>query len=176
MDLPKFKYFLNPLFSKVYRKVTKQCCSCNKIVNYIYVGPTYYNDKVNNFDECICPWCIYDGTAHINLNVSFVDKDAIGNYGEWSPVNTSIIEEISNKTPCFLGIQQEKWWTHCNEGGQFLGTFSYFQMHDKFNEVELNQIMTNIKLLKDMKENDDLSFCIFKCVNCNKLGGYVDFF
>ena len=32
-----------------------------------------------------------------------------------------MIEEVAYRTPGFSGWQQERWWTHCGDAGQFLG-------------------------------------------------------
>ncbi|WP_251652187.1 CbrC family protein [Paenibacillus glycanilyticus] len=59
MELPKFKYNPEPIKLEVIRKEESVCPVCSKEREYIYIGPFYSIEDVEN----ICPWCIADGKA-----------------------------------------------------------------------------------------------------------------
>src|SRR5215475_3171681 len=111
-SLPKFRYHPDPVATGSIVLSEKTCSCCVERRGYIYVGPVYSEQDVE--DE-LCPWCIADGSAAEEYEATFVDPDGIGNYGEWDEVEEHVIEEVSQRTPGFSGWQQERWWTHCNE-------------------------------------------------------------
>lgn len=68
MDLPKFRYHLNPLKTGSIIKSDKECESCDKVRGFIYTGSVY---SIHSVDD-ICPWCIADGSAAEKFDASFV--------------------------------------------------------------------------------------------------------
>ncbi len=119
MTLPSFKYHPDPIATGGLVASDTVCCCCGEARGYIYTGPAY---AVEDYDQCICPWCIADGSAHEKLGVSFTDENGIGGYGQWEAVPASVIEEVAYRTPGFSSWQQEQWWTHCGDAAEFLGT------------------------------------------------------
>ena len=98
MTLPSFKYHPDPISTGSVVKSRTECVCCGQVRGYIYVGPVYAEEE---YDECICPWCIADGSAHKKLDAEFTDEDGIGNYGEWGKVNKRVREEVVYRTPGF---------------------------------------------------------------------------
>ena len=107
--LPSFTYHPDPLGTGSVVKSSTVCLSCSKSRGYIYVGPVY---SVDELDECICPWCISDGSAHNKFDAEFTDAAGVGG-GCRQPgqVDSKIIEEVAYRTPGFSGWQQERWLT-----------------------------------------------------------------
>jgi uncharacterized protein CbrC (UPF0167 family) len=74
MDLPEFKYHRHPIQSGSVEESSKPCQCCGKARGYIYSGPVY---SENELDDSICPWCIADGKAHAEFDATFVDEVAL---------------------------------------------------------------------------------------------------
>ena len=55
--LPEFKYNPNALKLEIIIKREAVCPVCNEKREYVYDGPFYSEEEV----EDICPWCIKDG-------------------------------------------------------------------------------------------------------------------
>lgn len=90
MALPKFKYHPDPVGTGSIVESDVECCCCGKTRGYIYVGPVYAEEE---YEECICPWCIADGSARKKLDARFTDEALVGGGGEWT--------SSSNSTPSF---------------------------------------------------------------------------
>jgi uncharacterized protein len=104
MTLPPFKYHPDPGSTGHVIKCDTECVCCGEARGFIYRGPVY---ALEEYDQCICPWCIADGSAHKNLGASFTDEVGIGGGGNWDEVPEEIVEEVAYRTPGFSGWQQE---------------------------------------------------------------------
>ena len=143
--LPEFKYHPSPLTTGSIEKSDGVCRSCEQARGYIYTGPCYAEEELDND---LCPWCIADGSAHEKFSVEFVDSAGIGGHdGRWDKVPRSVIEEVAFRTPGFSGLQQEQWFTHCGDAAEFI------------QKVEMDG--AGVKY-------------IFRCRHCGKQGGYQD--
>ena len=91
MALPIFKYHPDPISTGNVVKSGTKCVCCEKARSFIYTGPVY---AVEEYDQCICPWCIADGSAHEKLEASFTDEDGIGGGGMWDEVSDEVREEV----------------------------------------------------------------------------------
>lgn len=183
MELPKFKYHSVPLKSGSIIESDEVCLCCGEARGYIYGGLPYSEEEL---EDSICPWCISSGEAHKKFDADFTDYDGIGGYGDWDDVASSIKEEITFRTPGFTGWQQEKWWTHCNDGADYLGTAGFKEIKEYGLELEayLKQEATKTYGLKDgqwepffqaLDADGSPTAYIFKCIHCGKHGGYIDF-
>src|SRR5260221_6696437 len=117
-ELPEFLYHPDPIGTGSIVVSEAVCLACKQARGYIYTGPVYSEEDLVN---CLCPWCIADGTAHERFNASFTDEEGIGDYGVWDEVSDSVVETVAFRTPGFSGWQQEKWWTHCGDAAAFVG-------------------------------------------------------
>ncbi len=179
MSLPHFKYHPNPMGTESIVESDTECCCCGQKRGYIYVGPVYAEE---DYDESICPWCIADGSAYQKLDASFTDECGIGGYGDWDNVPQEVISEIAYRTPCFCGWQQERWWTHCGDAGEFLGRAGCKELME-YGPEAISSIQDDTGL-DDGPEWDEFfnaldkdgspTAYIFKCRKCGKLGGYQD--
>src|SRR5690242_9348045 len=118
-SLPTFKYHPDPIGTGSVVESTVVCPCCGKARGYTYQGPVF--SEHDNLDQCLCPWCIADGSAHEKFDADFTDPDGVGDYGSWDAVPQSVVQEVACRTPGFTGWQQERWWTHCGDAAAFLG-------------------------------------------------------
>jgi uncharacterized protein len=176
--LPHFRYHPDPIASGSIIPSSNRCLVCDETRGFIYVGPSFC---VDDLDESICPWCIHSGAAHSRFDVEFVDRSAVGNYGVWEPVATEIVEEICLRTPSFNGWQQERWYTHCGDGAEFIGCFGWEELH-RLGEDAVKCVAEECgydnPLLEQYMRSLDRTYgptaYLFRCLKCGELGGYSD--
>uniref|UniRef100_A0A7C2JZ59 CbrC family protein n=1 Tax=Schlesneria paludicola TaxID=360056 RepID=A0A7C2JZ59_9PLAN len=180
MALPKFKYHPDPMATGSVTKSRTKCVCCGKVRGYIYVGPVYAADE---YDECICPWCIGDGSAHKKLDAEFTDDAGIGDDGRWGKVSQRVIDEVTCRTPGFNSWQGERWWTHCRDAAQFLGSVGKKELNllgppaiaairdsaEQMEEPEWN------RLFAALRKNGSPTAYLFRCAKCGKYGGYYEY-
>jgi len=175
MELPTFRYFPDPVGQGVIKRSDKVCIVCEQARGYIYTCHAYARKE---YIECICPWCIADGSAHRKLNVSF--NDLIGD--EWQNVPQAIVDEITFRTPGFFGWQQERWFAHCDDGAAFLGRMGYAELKQR-GKAAVNAIRDSTGLLDDDAWEDFFEVLdkdgaptayLFRCPHCGEYLGYTD--
>jgi uncharacterized protein CbrC (UPF0167 family) len=179
MALPSFKYHPDPLATGSVVASDNECVCCGKARRFIYTGPVY---ALEGYPQCICPWCIADGSAHENLGASFTDEVGIGGYGRWDQVPERVIEEVAYRTPGFSGWQQEKWWTHCGDAAQFIGRAGQKELK-ALGPLAIAAIRDSAGM-SDGSEWDQVFAALdkdgsptaymFRCAKCGLLGGYQD--
>ncbi len=179
MTLPTFKYHPDPLATGSIVPSETECVCCGQARGYIYTGPVY---AVEDYDQSICPWCIADGSAHDKLDASFTDEVGIGGGGMWDEVPDAVVEEVAHRTPGFSGWQQEQWWTHCGDAGQFLGRAGRKEL-TAFGPQAIAAIQEEAGLsagpewdgfLAALDKDSSPTAYIFRCRKCGQLGGYQD--
>jgi len=178
MTLPTFMYHPDPVATGNIVESDNECCCCEKRRGYIYTGPVY---AIEEYEECICPWCIADGSAQEKLAASFTDEVGIGG-GGWDVVPDGVIEEVSYRTPGFSGWQQERWWTHCGDAGQFLGRAGRKEL-EAFGPEAIKAIQDSTglnigtewdRLFTTLDKDGSPTAYVFRCSKCGALGGYQD--
>jgi uncharacterized protein CbrC (UPF0167 family) len=179
MTIPSFKYHPDPIATGNIIEFNVKCCCCGKDRGYIYTGPVY---AIKGYKKRICPWCIADGSAHLKLNVNFTDEIGIGGGGIWEKVPEEVIEEVAYRTPGFTGWQQEQWWTHCQDAGQYLGRAGRKELLE-FGPEAIRAIQNSTGLIdgpewdrfySSLEKDGSPTAYIFRCSKCGKLGGYQD--
>lgn len=177
MPLPAFKYHPNPIQTGSIQARDTVCECCGKARGYIYVGPVY---AVEELEECICPWCIASGLAAEKFDADFVDPDGVGQ--GWEPVKQDIVQEVSRRTPGFPGWQQERWWTHCSDAGEFIGRagaeevmahgdFTMTSMREDTGLDDPSKLQSYVDMLS--KDGQPTAY-LFRCRTCGMVGGYSD--
>lgn len=179
MELPAFRYHPDPIHTECIQVSDTVCVVCRQSRGYIYTGPVY---SVKEYVDCICPWCIADGSAHKKLDVIFFDDISVGGGGKWDKVSPSIIDEIAFRTPGFSGWQPEQWFTHCEDAAAFLGRVGCEEL--KSYGAEAIQCIRDDTEIRDDDEWDEFfesldkdgspSAYLFRCLHCGKYGGYTD--
>jgi len=179
MSLPVFQYHPDPIATGSIVESDTECCCCGNARGYIYTGPAY---AIADYDECICPWCIADGSAHEKLGVCFTDENSIGGNGQWEAVPEAVIEEVAYRTPGFSGWQQEQWWTHCGDAAEFLGLAGRKEL-EAFGPLAIAAIQASAGLgsgpdweryFVALNQRSSPVAYIFRCTHCGQLGGYTD--
>lgn len=176
--LPNFKYHPDPISTGSIVQSSLECAACHSVKGWTYAGPVY-----GRFDNelILCPWCIADGTAHRSLGAEFVDPLGVGGYGDWDPVPQAVLEELCFRTPSFNGWQQEKWYTHCQDGAAFFGPVGIAELK-AFDSAACDAISRECgfigKELEDYMARLDRdggpTAYIFRCSICGTWGGYSD--
>jgi uncharacterized protein CbrC (UPF0167 family) len=177
--LPSFRYHPDPVATGSVELSDKECVCCAQARGYIYTGPVY--SEADHEDD-ICPWCIADGSANQKLDVQFTDADGIGGYGLWDDVPTPVAEEVAYRTPGFTGWQQEKWVTCCKDAACFMGRAGYKDLLALgANAIEAIRVESDLEgdeweaYFKGLDKDDQPTAYLFRCLHCQKLGGYSDF-
>jgi uncharacterized protein len=177
-SLPEFKYHPDPLASGAVEVSSAICIVCGRARGYIYTGPVYGEHEL---DEKICPWCIADGTAHQQFEAEFVDADCVGGYGTWETVPITVVRELVERTPCFSGWQQERWFTCCGDAAAFIGRAGKMELQAA-GEAALEAIRSEggyegrnwDEYLDVLDADGSPTAYLFRCLHCGKLGGYSD--
>ncbi len=179
MKLPTFKYHPDPVATGNVVQSDTECACCGQRRGFIYVGHVY---AIEEYEHCICPWCIADGSAHAKLGASFTDEDGIGGGGRWGEVPQEVVEEVAYRTPGFAGLQQELWWTHCRDAAQFIGRVGCKELTALGPEaVAAIQKSTGLpagpkwdQFLAALDKEGSPTAYMFRCSKCGQLGGYQD--
>jgi hypothetical protein len=179
MELPAFRYHPDPVKTGSIKPSDKQCVCCDQARGYIYTGHVY---AIQDLHECLCPWCIADGSAHDKFNADFTNAASVGGYGDWDEVPMEVIEEVCFRTPSFTAWQQERWWTHCGDAAEFLGPVGRREAVDAgegfLASVRADAGMKSDKdwynYLKALDRDHGPTAYLFQCRHCGKLGGYSD--
>ncbi|SEB97599.1 hypothetical protein SAMN05519104_0498 [Rhizobiales bacterium GAS188] len=178
--LPTFKYHLDPLATGSIVSSSNECVVCGRERGYIYCGPVYAEE---DYDSCICPWCIADGSAHDKLGVTFHDDASVpgGSFPDVSDVSPEIVSEVCQRTPGFGGWQQEQWFTCCDDAGVFLGQAGRKELESKWPEaIPKLRESTGLKgdawqeLLKALDRDHGPTAYVFRCRHCQAFGAYQD--
>jgi uncharacterized protein len=157
-----------------------ECPCCGKPRGYVYAG-IVFADNDEEYENCICPWCIADGSAHRKLGVTFIDDDAVGGYGAWDAVGERIVAEITERTPVFTSWQSTQWWTHCGDAAQFLGAVGRKEL-EAFGRDAVAAIKANSELdgtvwedvYPRLDKDSSPTAYLFRCAKCSKFGGFWD--
>jgi len=115
--LPKFRYHPDPVATRAIKQSATECACCGKSRGYIYVGPVYAVDDLN---ESICPWCIADGQVADKFDASFADSYPLSQ----AKVPDPVIAEVHLRTPGYVSWQQDHWLAHCGDACEFHGDAS----------------------------------------------------
>ncbi|MDR6919110.1 uncharacterized protein CbrC (UPF0167 family) [Pseudomonas sp. 3296] len=178
--LPVFRYYADPFKSGVMSPSGETCQCCGNATGYIYSGSFYSVADESHF----CPWCVADGSAAKKFDGEFNDSFGIG-MGEIE-LSEAVIGEVSRRTPSFFSFQQEQWWGHCDDAGQFLGEIEHLDRSLLASDTGLNfrlgiqetpALSTDADwewLIATPSKKRDVACFVFRCLHCGEMGGYID--
>jgi uncharacterized protein CbrC (UPF0167 family) len=177
-SLPTFRYHADPIRTGSIVASTNACRRCGRQRGYIYVGPVYADDDL---DDAFCPGGIADGSAARMFGAEFTDAPGIGDYGSWEAVPPEVVEEVARRTPGFTGWQQERWWTHCSDAGVFLGRAGWRELEGEWSDA-IASIKADVQMDGDdwndyfsaLDARESPTAYVFRCRHCGQLGGYSD--
>ncbi len=179
MTIPKFKYNLDPIAAGSIEPADTECACCHQRRGFIYVGPVYSTETLDN---CICPWCIADGSAHEEFEATFTDEAGVGGYGrDKVVVPLAVVQEVACRTPGFTAWQQEQWLACCGDAAAFLGRAGRKELERKWPDAidsiraESGQSDEDWPDYFDVLDRDGSPTAyVFQCLHCGRHLGYSD--
>lgn len=135
MAMPVFRFHPDPVATGSVVASDDTCLCCRRARGFVYDGPVYTESEPSG---PLCPWCIADGTAHAQLDVTFVDDEAFEGV---LPETTAA--EITQRTPGFATWQSEVWPTCCGDATVFRGPAGIREIRATARDLE-GQIMSHI--------------------------------
>jgi uncharacterized protein CbrC (UPF0167 family) len=178
LDLPVFRYHLDPIASGSIAASDAKCACCGETRGFAYSGPAYCEAEL---DEALCPWCIADGSAHARFDASFCDP---AGFPDAIPPET--VEEIAYRTPGFSSWQQERWLTCCGDADAFLGPIGYTELLERYPLLEGSLMMhivhelgisgaTATRFLRALHRENGPTAYVFACRHCDAQMAYIDY-
>ena len=151
------------------------CCERGR--GYVYVGPVYAEDDL---DEAVCPWCIASGLAFKKFDAQFADAVSVGG-GIWPEISDEIIAEVTNRTPGFSTMQQERWAACCNDAAAYVGMAGHAELTEKYpdaiEDIQRDATASGAnweQLFAELDVNGSAVAYVFQCLHCKRHTGYVD--
>lgn len=178
MDLPHFRFHPDPLKSGSVVVSDQKCRCCKKARGYIYTGPVYTEEDVEN---ALCPWCIADGSAHKKFDVTFTDIEGIPD-----DVPKELAEEIEQRTPGFASWQQGRWLSADGEPAAFIEPAGIEEIRQKYRRLEAD-LMPHIvhehgisggaavRLLQSLHRDRGPTAYVFYAAKWEQYLAYIDF-
>ena len=173
MDLPSFRYHPDPVATGSVVPSDATCECCGRARGFVYNGPTYGPRTV----KALCPWCVADGEAHRQLELTFADAHPLAG------VSAAVREEVVRRTPGYSGWQQERWLTHCGDACAFLGPTGREDV-EAFGEELVASLREDAGWLREEafaafyagldRDGEPVAFA-FRCLHCGALVGYIDY-
>lgn len=172
--LPHFRYHPDPMGTGSIEASAETCRCCGQARGFIYTGPVY---AVEELESSLCPWCIADGSAAARFDAEFTDSFPL-----CDAVPDEVVDEVCRRTPGFSGWQQERWWTHCRDAGEFLGRGGHADLTGRWagaaaairGDAGFREDEDWKALFEALDVDDQPTAYVFRCRHCGQLGGYAD--
>lgn len=176
--LPVFRYHPEPLKTGSVVPSEEVCLCCEQARGYIYAASVYAEEEL---DQQICPWCVASGEAAEKFDCEYTDASGVGGYGRFAPVSGAVVEEVSRRTPGFASWQQEVWWTHCGDAGEFLGPVGKKELDEMGPGAWEGFVATaeiegeNLRAVMESLDRDHgPTAYLFRCMHCGVYGAPWD--
>jgi uncharacterized protein CbrC (UPF0167 family) len=176
MELPGFRYHPDPIASGSVVESDAECACCGKSRGYIYTGPVYSEDDL---DDSLCPWCIADGRAHQKFDAIFVDSEA---FSDDAP--EAAVEEIIERTPGFCAWQSEVWPSCCGDAAAFLMPAGIEELRSRqdLEGLAMTYIVQEMqisggaasRLLNSLNRDSGPTAYLFQCLHCGRHLFHID--
>ena len=178
MSLPAFKHHPDPIATGSVKRSEAECACCGQQRGFIYTGPVYC---VEELSDCICPWCIADGSAHTQFDAEFTDSAGIGSHYRTQEVSPAVIEEVAFRTPGFTSWQQGRWLACCRDACAFIGHAGYAELQLRFPDA-IESIRTESEMgeywpefFARLSSEGSPTACVFRCLHCGTHIAYADY-
>lgn len=174
--LPQFKYYDEKALKDVLEYTGDSCDCCKKARGVLY--NIELNVEIRGEEEVlqICPWCIAGGqfAKKFKSNVNNSDLEPMS-----AQVSKDALDELRKKTPAFLGWQQERWLTHCNQLTTFLGIVGWEEIQSFYQDIDIvdpipDSYANPVAFLQNLHKQGDTHGYLFKCTHCQALMMYWD--
>lgn len=177
MDLPSFRYHPDPLASGSVVPSSDPCVVCGEERGFLYEGPLYCED---DRDGSVCPWCIADGSAHRELDATFVDSEAFTD-----DVPAAVVEAITERTPGFASWGSDQWPACCNDAAAFIqsaGIKEIRAIDPTLESAALDHIVRQMgvsgtaatRLLNALDRERGPTAHVFRCLRCRAYRFEID--
>ena len=156
---------------------SEPCRCCGQPRGYLYDAPVYAEEAL---EDCLCPWCIADGSAHQQFDATFVDSEA---FGDGTP--EAAIDEIMQRTPGYSAWQSEHWPACCGDATAFLMPAGIEELREHYRAWE-GQVLSHIvyemgisgaaatRLLGSLDRNTGPTVYLFRCLVCEEPHFHID--
>lgn len=179
MSLPTFKYHPDPVATGSIEPSDSECVCCGMQRGYIYVGPVFSTEEL---PDCICPWCIADGSAHAKFGAEFTDAGSVGGYSKLPVLSDAVVEEVAFRTPGFSGWQQERWLACCGDAAAFVGRGGREELDrqwaDAVPSIQQECGMADgadwQRYFRALDKDGSPTAYVFRCLHCRRHLGYSD--
>lgn len=178
--VPTFRYHPDPVATGSAVPSQEPCDLCGRPAVLKYQGSIYGRQA-----RVLCLRCIADGTAAARLGdpdgrpAEFTD---VG-WGVPKDVPPTVVEEVSQRTPGFIGWQQERWLYHCADAAAFLGLVGWNDMKELPDAVaslraELAELGIDVpeadEQISLLRRDGDFTGYLFRCLHCGVHLAYSD--
>ena len=177
--LPSFRSHPGPMETGRVIRSGAVCDVCQRTRGTIYYGPI----KSDLNEISICPWCIADGSAKQEFEIEF--------FSSWDiPVNDlKIVEEVCARTPDYISLQGEHWFTHCNDAIVYMGQMPVdgllrvepkavkaFEKEPTFGggSFRSDNLASRIYELNQLTTNNGPQAYLFQCLHCGIYTTFLD--
>jgi uncharacterized protein CbrC (UPF0167 family) len=167
VDFPEFPYHPDPRGTGFVRPSGAACVVCGESRGFIYAGPVYSQEELDN---CLCPWCIADGSAAQTYEAEFTD---VG-WGVPADVPDEVVVQVATRTPGFSGWQQEHWLYHCGDAAAFLGRVGWDELRPYPDAIESLGHDHDAGYLKTLDTDGEATAYLFRCRHCGRHLAYSD--
>ena len=166
--LPEFRYHPDPVATGSVIESAEACERCGQARGYLYKGPIFAEEKITS----LCPWCIADGSAAEELDVSFTTL-YLHELPEGVPID--VVREVSRRTPGFTAWQEADWLFHCSDAAEYLGRVGYEDVADMPEVIQsLTDGFLNEESVTFIRADGDLTGYLFRCRHCGVKLAYAD--
>ncbi|HZX07267.1 CbrC family protein [Kribbella sp.] len=181
-DAPTFRYHPDPVGTESAVRSDEVCDVCGRPAGLRYAGPRLIFGRQ---PEVLCLRCIADGAAAVSLGSPDGSRAEFTDVGWGVPddVPQAVLEEISQRTPGFIGWQQEHWLYHCADAAAFLGRVSWDDVRHLPDALaslraDLAQLSVDTAAADEqiaaMDRDGELTGYLFRCLHCGTHLAYSD--
>jgi len=176
VELPEFPYHPDPRATGSVNASDTPCVACGQSRGFVYTGPVYSQQELV---DCLCPWCIADGSAAEKYGAEFTD---VG-WGVPADVPDAVVRKVATRTPGFAGWQQEHWLYHCGDAAAFLGRVGWQELQSHPDAVRSLQHEGDMdarraeevdEYLKALDKTGEATAYLFRCRHCGRHLAYSD--
>lgn len=175
-ELPTFRYHPDPVSSGVFERLPGACRCCGVDRGWLYASTPHAAEDLH---EALCPWCIADGSAARRFGATFNDLA----WGVPDGVSSSIIDELTHRTPGFSAWQPERWQFHCGDAAAFLAVVGWPELQDHPDAIA--SIRTEVQswgwpedqcqvFLEALDVDGSPTAYLFGCLHCGAHLAYAD--
>ena len=172
-NFPTFKYHKNPLKTETFKHSGKICPACGQKKGYAYIHSLFGKDDEV---ECLCPWCIHDGSAAKKYKGEF-----ISDYDKHININQYFIDELLHRTPLMETWQGIVWPAHCDDFCEFIDYVIWDDIKQMGIEKEIekdllenNKSFTVSEVKENLERDSSMTGYLFRCLKCGKHHLHID--